>query len=207
MKYYKGIKENTVIERTALKAEFERLKAIASDQVQDEKVHLKDLCKYLHLIFRKESFGYFNVLIVLVNRAALLGLLNGNILGSLSYLTGFVVFSTYAVLIFQGSGAIHVDPYMSSITFAALQMVGNLFTASLSDSWGRKALVIASLFGSAFGMYCFALFCYFRHLGYNITAFEWVPVTSLSFVIFAASAGIVPLMYLCMIEQLPPKVY
>lgn len=42
-------------------------------------------------------------------------------------------------------------------------------------------------------MFSFALYTYLIRNGYDLSAFEWVPIVSLSFVIFAASAGAVPL--------------
>lgn len=140
-----------------------------------------------------------------VNREALIGLLNGCIISSLGFLTGYMVFATYSVNIFQLSGA-SIDPYLSSIAFAFLQMIGNLCTARFSDTLGRKLLLIISYSGAAFGLFTFSVYTYIAHLGYDVADFDWIPVTSLSFVIFIASCGSVPLMFLTMVEQLPPKV-
>lgn len=136
----------------------------------------------------------------------MLGILNGSILASLGYLTGYLAFTTYAVKIFQESGASDINPYYSSIVLALLQLIANLCTATLSDSFGRKKLLIVSLIGSSLGIYCVALFSYLRHLGYTVSSFQWVPVASLSVVIFTASAGVAPLMFIGMVENVPPKV-
>lgn len=141
-----------------------------------------------------------------VNRAALKGMSNGIILACLAHFTGYLVFIVYAVLIFKESGVTDIDPYISSIILAVLQLIGNLCTTYCSDSLGRKTLLIISLLGSAFGMFAFALYSYFKHNGFELHAFEWVPVTTLSFVICIASAGVVPLMFVCTVEQLPTKV-
>lgn len=141
-----------------------------------------------------------------MNRSALKGMLSGSILSCLAFLTGYLVFQTYAVVIFQEAGAIHIDPYVSSIALAVLQLIGNLCTTSLSDSLGRKKLLIISLSGSALGLFTFALYTYLRKTGCDVIAFEWVPVVSLSFVVFVASAGVVPLMFLSMVEHIPAKV-
>lgn len=141
-----------------------------------------------------------------VNRAAVKGMLRGGILSALAYLTGYLVFTTYAVVIFQEAGATNIDPYVASIALAVLQLIGILCTTSLSDTLGRKALLIISLLGSALGLFTFALYSYLRKRGYDVIPFEWVPVISLSFVIFVASAGVVPLMFLSMVEHIPSKV-
>lgn len=128
--------------------------------------------------------------------------MNGSILASLAFLTGYMVFATYSVRIFQMVGT-SIDPYMSSIAFALLQLIGNLCTAKFSDSLGRRTLLIVSLIGSALGMYSFSMYCYLTQIGYR---FDWIAVTSFLFTIFIASCGVVPLMFLSMVEALPYKV-
>lgn len=144
--------------------------------------------------------------LLLVNATALRGLSTGIMLASLAYLTGYLVFTTYAVVIFEEAGASYIDPYIASISLAVLQLIGNLCTTRFSDTLGRKVLLIISLLGSALGMFIFALYVHLRKSGHDMTAFEWIPVVSLSFVIFVASAGVVPLMFLSMVEHIPFKV-
>lgn len=134
---------------------------------------------------------------ILVNRSALKGILNGITIACLAHMTGFLIFISYATLIFEKVGATQIDPAISSISLAILQLVGTLCTTKFSDSLGRKALLIISLLGSAFGMLSFALYSFLKQSGYALTTFQWVPVVSLSFNIFIASAGVVPLMFLC----------
>lgn len=148
----------------------------------------------------------FFIWFFVVNRKALKCILNGSLLASLAYTTGFLVFSTYAVLIFKEAGATNINPNISAISMAVLQMIGNLCTASFSDSLGRRTLLICSLLGSAFGIFTFALYCYTRSIGYDVVAFEWIPVLCLSFVLFSASVGVVPLVFICMVEHMPFKV-
>lgn len=111
--------------------------------------------------------------------------------------TGFLVFFTeflvFVALIFDRVGASRISPSITSISLAVLQLIGTLCTTKFSDSLGRKACLIYSYLGSAFGMFSFALYTYLIRNGYDLSAFEWVPIVSLSFVIFAASAGAVPL--------------
>lgn len=124
------------------------------------------------------------------------GILNGMTIACLAHLSGFLIFISYASLIFDNVGVTKISPSVSSICLAILQLVGTLCTTKFSDSLGRRALLIISLLGSSFGMLSFALYSYLKQNGYTLSAFEWVPVTSLSFVIFISSAGIVPLMFL-----------
>lgn len=117
------------------------------------------------------------------------------------------MFASYAVVIFSEAGAKYVDPHVSAIWMAALQLIGNFWTAKLSDTVGRRALVILSLLGSACGLFTFSLYCFLGSIGFNMSDFEFVPVASLLFSVFISSAGVVPLMFLGMVEHTPFKVW
>lgn len=142
----------------------------------------------------------------LANPKALSGIVNGIILGNLAHLTGFLVIISYATLIFEKVGAMRIDPAISSISLALLQVVGTLCTTKFSDSLGRKTLLQCSLLGSAVGMISFASYSYLKQTGYELSAFEWLPMASLSLTIFAASSGVVPLTSICTVENMPTKV-
>lgn len=145
-------------------------------------------------------------MVILVERKALKGILNGIILANLSHLTGSFVLITYAALIFKRVGVTHIDPYTSSIAIAIVQIIGVFCTSTLIETLGRRKLLICSCLGSACGLLSFALFSYLKSNGYALTAFEWLPVTTLSFVILAAASGVVPLTPICIVENLPSKV-
>lgn len=100
----------------------------------------------------------------------------------------------------------HLDPYMSSIMLAVAQILGSIATTYLADKLGRKMLILVSLMGSACGLLVTALYYYLTLNGYDLSAFAWIPVASLSFVIFISAAGITPLMDVCAVEYLPKKV-
>lgn len=91
-------------------------------------------------------------------------------------------------MIFDRSGA-SLDPYVSSIMLAISLICGSLLTTSLADTLGRKLLNLASLVGSAIGLFSISFYYYLHINGYDLSAFDWVPVASLSFVIFVSSAG------------------
>lgn len=141
-----------------------------------------------------------------VERSALMGIMNGIILVCFAHSTGFLVITTYAVHIFNNVGVIDIDPYVSSITIAIVQLGATLCTTTFSDTLGRRVLLIISFLGSAFGLLSFASYSYFKQFGYELKLFEWVPVASLSFVIFTSSAGVVPLFSLVTVENLTSKV-
>lgn len=138
-------------------------------------------------------------------RNAIKGILIGIVLTLLNQLTGCYVFLTYAVMIFAKIGT-SVDPYTSTIILGIVQIAGTLLTTQLADKLGRKVLLNISLVGSVLGQLALVAFLYLDKLGFDVTLFSWVPVASTGFVIFIASVGIVPLLAICTVEMLPPKV-
>lgn len=112
---------------------------------------------------------------------------------------------SYAVTIFEKTGT-SIDPYISSIVLALALIVGSLLTTYLADMLGRKILNIVSCAGSAIGLFTLSIYYYFYINDYNLASFVWVPVVSLSFVVFISSAGINALAYVCSVECIPAKV-
>lgn len=158
-----------------------------------------------HCDFRLNFWLWFAF--ISVNRKGLKGLTNGIVLASMVHLCASFVIVTYAAVIFENVGVTKMDPYISVVQIGVMQIIGPLCTSKFSDSLGRKKLLILSLLGSAFGLLLFALYSYLHESGYQMHHYEWIPVISLSFVIFTASAGVVPLVYLCIVENLPSKVW
>lgn len=67
-------------------------------------------------------------------------------------------------------------------------------------------LNVSSLLGSAAGLFALSLYHYLNLCGNDLSAFVWLPIVSLSTVIFLSAVGIVPLSMVCSVEYLPPKV-
>lgn len=152
----------------------------------------------------KKSYQVHMALFPLVERNARKALIIGIILSFLSNLSGVFVLITYAGRIFSSTGT-SVDQYTSAIVLGVFHFIGPLFTTQFADKWGRKNLLIISLLGSAVGQTALATFSYLQILDYELSGFGWVPVTSLSFIMFIASVGVAPLSSLCTLEILPRK--
>lgn len=127
-------------------------------------------------------------------------------LSILSQMTGCFTFLSYAVLIFQRSET-SIDSYVSSIILAVMQLIGTMMTGLLADKFGRKLLMVSSLLGCAIGLAVLSVYLYLVQCGYELKAFALLPVICLSFVIFIGSAGVVGLLSVCTVENLPSKVY
>lgn len=58
----------------------------------------------------------------------------------------------------------------------------------------------------SFGLLVMAAYIHTKDLGINVEAFEWIPITSFSFVILSASLGVLTLPFLVISETMPEKV-
>lgn len=129
----------------------------------------------------------------------------GMTLLAVSELSGSFTMVNYAGSIFQASGS-DIDPNESSFYLGAIQIVGTIATLCLIDKIGRKILLIISTIGLALGTAVAGLYSYYYTRGVNLNAVNFIPVVSLSFAIFVASIGIIPIPYILAAELFPPKV-
>lgn len=162
---------------------------------------------FIHLYTASCSFTNLNLhsFKFSVSKSSLKGLGIGISLVIIGQFTANSTIISYSVLIFEKVKT-SIDPYVSSIISAVALICGSLLTTTLADKLGRKMLILMSLVGSAIGLFAVATYYYLRINGFDLSAYEYVPVTSISFVVVCGSAGIVPLAYVCSVEHLPPKV-
>lgn len=111
----------------------------------------------------------------------------------------------YAVTTFAKVGT-SIDPYLSSIMLGIAQIAGSLSTTYFADKLGRIKLNLISLMGSACGLFSTALYRYLYLIDIDLSSFAWVPILSLSLVVFISAAGITPMSYVCSVENLPTEV-
>ena len=64
-----------------------------------------------------------------------------------------------------------------------------------------------SSFFAAIGLFAMGTHGYLKSQHVDVSAINWIPVASLSFVIFIASVGLLPLTFVILSEILPPKVF
>lgn len=119
--------------------------------------------------------------------------------------TGNHTIASYAVMIYKRTGT-KIDTFVSLMMLSLALTVGSILSSYLADILGRKVLNIVSLGGSAVGLFTMSIYHYFYIRGYDLSAFDWIPVASLSFVIFISSVGVISISYVCSVEYLPQKV-
>jgi len=123
----------------------------------------------------------------------------------LNQLSGCFALLNYTASIFAESGS-DLSPNTSAIVVASIQIFGTYSSTILVDRVGRKILLIISEFGTSLGLISMGLYSYFSKHDYDLSEFGWIPIASISFVIFIASLGILTLPFVVIAEILPQKV-
>lgn len=136
-----------------------------------------------------------------VRKAFLVGIT----LMAVSELSGSFTIVNFAGPMFKASGST-VDPNFSSFCLGGIQILGTLATLCLIDKMGRRILLIVSTVGVALGTFVVGMYSLFYSEGYYVKPFDFTPVVSLSFTIFVACIGIIPIPYILAAELFPPKV-
>ncbi|XP_037039592.1 facilitated trehalose transporter Tret1-like [Bradysia coprophila] len=115
---------------------------------------------------------------------------------------GVIAMLNYSAIIFQETGS-SMSPNMSAIVIGSIQLVGSIVTTNLVDRAGRKVLYVVSTTGTAFGQIILASYMMLKSMGYNVEAYNFVPITCFSLVLFLAAWGILTLPFLVIAETMP----
>lgn len=99
-----------------------------------------------------------------------------------------------------------MPPKIASIFLAPVTIVGTILTSQLVDRKGRKFLLILSMIGCTFSHASLIAYLYLHNSGIDTTSFHWTPVVCMASVVLLASAGIVPLTFICLVEAFPVKI-
>lgn len=140
-----------------------------------------------------------------VNPASLRAMLIGPFLMAVSQFSGTFTLVSYAATVFKESGS-NLNPNLSSIILGCLQITGTISTYFLIDRIGRRVLLTISCAGSAIGLSIMGIYCYLSKHNVDVSQYNWIPVITLSFVIYISSIGIIPVPYIILSEVLPQKV-
>lgn len=98
-----------------------------------------------------------------------------------------------------------LSPNQSAIIIAFIQLLGSIASILIVERIQRKLLYSLSCFGTVLGLICFGMHGLVMTL-MEIENINWIPIASMSFVIFIASVGIMPLTFTILSEVLPLKV-
>lgn len=183
LRFFRGLKNKNDVETVAYLKELEKIKDNTNNKKEDIQLKLDDfLCKSA----RKG---------ILLSGVVMLGTQGCGMF--------FVV--NYASMIFAEAGSA-LDPNLSSIIFVLVNFIGSYFSILLVDKLGRKLLLTYSALTSSISLFIVGLYLYMKHIGFDVSAFSWIPIVFLSATIFNTAWGILTLPYMVMTELLPTKI-
>ncbi|CRL04891.1 CLUMA_CG017942, isoform A [Clunio marinus] len=180
LKFYRTVKQtsddgNEFTQQ--LKAEFESIKSLISQQTISTGVELKDFLTHpakkvliigIGLMFLEQFSGVFALLF-------------------------------FVSTIFEHSGS-SLTPNESSIVIGLIQLIGAWCSTIFVDKKGRRFLISFSAFGISSGMFVFALSSYIINQSNEASYLNWIPLLSLSFGLWTANLGVLTLPFLVMSE-------
>ncbi|XP_062134499.1 facilitated trehalose transporter Tret1-like [Drosophila sulfurigaster albostrigata] len=185
LRYFRGISAN---ENAQLQVELTKLcKPFATlengDQSMDNKLHLKD---FTNRKARKAFFIGFGI--ILANQ-----------------LSGCLTMSKYISVVFRDAGS-SLSPIGSSIVVILIQLVGTYSATLFVERAGRKTLMLISTAGICLGQVSMAFYYYMGQLNIDSRPFNWLPIASLSFIMFCGSIGLLAVDHIVISEITPPKI-
>lgn len=143
--------------------------------------------------------------VVTVKWKAIKAILIGFSLTGINLFSGTFAMINYTASIFEASGST-LDPHISSIIVAVIQILGVYGSTLLVDRIGRKTLLIFSTSGAFVGLLSLGIYSYLNENGLDLTACNWIPLMSFSTFVFISCFGILPLPFIVLTEILPAEV-
>jgi MFS family permease len=154
--------------------------------------------KILPLLFK------IKFLLFLESPASRRALIIGIVLVIVNQMCGCFAFINYTAEIFATSGST-LSPSTSAIVVAFIQLFGSFVSTLITERTTRKSLYVITCLGTIFGLLTFGLHGMLSTF-IDTSQFNWIPIVSMSFVIFIASVGLMPLTFTILSEILPLKV-
>lgn len=141
---------------------------------------------------------------ILGSPAARKGIFIGFVLISLNQLSGLFAFLNYTAEIFIESGSVF-NPNISSAIVGMLLVAGSLVSLTIINKFSRRFLYTVTTIGYMIGLLSMGMYGYLKTSS-NVSNFKFIPVASLSLIIFSASVGRLPLTYIMMTEIIPQNI-
>ncbi|XP_026472581.1 facilitated trehalose transporter Tret1-like [Ctenocephalides felis] len=168
-------------------------------RLRGERCGAERVLKQIQEDIDKSSGGNVSIKDLFSNRVTFRGLVATLGLMVFQQLSGINAVIFYSVSIFKLAGS-DLDPAVSSIIIAAVQVVMSLAAIGLVEKFGRKTLLMIS--STVMGICLAALGYYFRvqTSGEDVTSLGWLPLSSLVLFIVAFCIAYGPIPWMVMGE-------
>lgn len=136
---------------------------------------------------------------------AIKAILIGFSLTAINLFSGMFAMINYTASIFKASGST-IDPHVSSIIVAVIQILGVYGSTNLVDRIGRKTLLMFSTSGAFIGLIMLGTYSYLNENGFDVEQYNYVPLLGFSTFVLINCFGILPLPFIVLTEILPAEV-
>ncbi|KAJ6645371.1 Facilitated trehalose transporter Tret1 [Pseudolycoriella hygida] len=122
-----------------------------------------------------------------------------------SIFSGSPVLQNYSSIVFKNSGS-NMNPNTSAIIMIVIQVMATIVASAFVDNVGRRTLLIVSSIGTSIGLFAMGTYAFLTYSNPNgYPDLNWVPVVCISFTVFLAYIGLLPLIFVVIMEVLPAK--
>lgn len=173
-----------------------RLRSKTANQVEKE-------LQQIALSLEDEEKGHFYE--ILKTKALRKALLISLVLISANQLCGINAFLFYLQPIFQASGT-DIKADLSAIIVGLVLFTSSIIAPFVADRWGRRALMMISSFGMVVALVPIGVYFQILDNGSsdsNISAFSWIPITSLVVYIVLFNMGMTSIPWIIPAELFP----
>jgi facilitated trehalose transporter len=129
----------------------------------------------------------------------------GAALQYLEVMNGCTSITSYSETIFREAGST-LSPALSTVIMGVIFLMGSYISATFVDKAGRKVLMIVSAMGCGTSLSIVSGYSYMRHLGFDVSAYGWIPLCCLSLFMLLASVGVISLHMVISSEILSQKI-
>lgn len=116
------------------------------------------------------------------------GIVLGIVLVNITAFAGASTLTTYCETVFREAGST-LSPEVSSIMVASIQAIGVLFSTVLIEKTGRRFLILTGTYLCALCLIIMSIYLAVRDEGVDVSKLTWIPLASLSALMFIASMG------------------
>ncbi|KAH8378228.1 hypothetical protein KR093_010302, partial [Drosophila rubida] len=202
LRYYRGISSTSVANQD-FQQELSRLCKSEGDKTGNPQLCWHDFSEYFEL---EVSLIYAltnqcSVATRKARKAYLIGL--GLVLTN--QLNGCLALQNYVTFIFKEAGS-NLPPMLSTIIVSAIQLTGTLCSTHFLEHAGRKTLLLVSISGICLGECALASYYLLTSWGYDTDTYSWLPIATFSLIQFAATIGILSVIFPVIAELTPPKI-
>lgn len=124
---------------------------------------------------------------------------------ALNQFCGVFAMMNFTSTIFKESGS-NLSPNVSAIIVGGIQIIGSMLPTLLVDRLGRKMMMGISASGTSIGLCIYGVYTMLKSEGFDVEAFNWIPLVAFSAVIFISNTGVMTLPFMIVSEISHPKV-